>query len=175
LPLLAVFVLTIAGLLFSIATDVVFDREAGDGKSVILAWTIYNLAVLAVTMAVCVELPRVASANSPGALPVTVRGAGPAMRGWAMRLTAEDAWIRGGPVPEHGADVMLEVPGIGAVSGRVARREAAGASILLSPSDEQRAALLTLLHTKEGAAGTTRSDLSRLVAGLSGRLLRGPG
>ena len=57
-PLLALFALTVAGLLFSPVTGVVFDRDAGDGKWVILFWTFYNLVVLGVAMAVCVEPPR---------------------------------------------------------------------------------------------------------------------
>jgi len=172
-PLLLVFALTVAGLFFSVATDVVFDRDAGDGKAVIIAWTLYNLLVLGVTMAVCVELPRTASANAAAALAVTVSGAGPLMRGWAMRLTAEDAWVRGGPVPERGAEVWLELPGVGAIPARVARREAAGVSLALSPSAEQRVALLTALHTREGAAGTTRTRLGGLLSSATGRALRG--
>jgi hypothetical protein len=57
----------------------------------------------------------------------------------------------------------------------VTRREAAGVSLQLAPDAAQRAALLTALHTREGAAGTTRTDLRRLAAGIAGRLLRSPG
>ncbi|MGG5890808.1 hypothetical protein ACLF3G_27330 [Falsiroseomonas sp. HC035] len=99
MPMLVVFLLTVAGLLYAILTDVVFERDPGDGKSVIITWTLYNLAVLAVTMAVCVELPRRASAHSPGYAASGVRFGERRMRGWAMRQTAEDAWIRGGPLP----------------------------------------------------------------------------
>jgi len=44
-PLLAIFLLTIAGLLVSVITDVVFDRDAGDGKSIILFWTLVTAQV----------------------------------------------------------------------------------------------------------------------------------
>lgn len=175
LPMLVVFVLTVTGLLYSIVTDVVFERDPGDGKSVILTWTLYNLAVLAATMAVCVELPRRASANAQGALPVVVRFGAGLMRGWAMRLTAEDAWIRGGPVPPRGTEVEVELPGIGAVPARVLREEPAGVSLALAPDAEQRAALLAALHTREGAAGTMRTRLGGLLIGLSGRIIRSPG
>jgi cellulose synthase (UDP-forming) len=101
LPMLVVFVLTVAGLLFNVVTDVVFERDPGDGKGVILFWTLYNLGVLAATMAVCIELPRRASANAGGAVAVTVRAPGLLMRGWSMRLTAEDAWIAAGRRPRR--------------------------------------------------------------------------
>jgi hypothetical protein len=48
-------------------------------------------------------------------------------------------------------------------------------SLGLSPTPEQRVALLTSLHTREGAAGTTRTDLGGLLLGLGGRILRRPG
>jgi cellulose synthase (UDP-forming) len=172
-PLLGVFVLTVAGLLFSIVTDVVFDRDAGDGKIVIIAWTLYNLAVLGVTMAVCVELPRTASANSAGPVAVTVRGDGPTMRGWAMRVTAEDAWVRGGPLPALGAEVEIDLPEVGHIPARVVRREAAGLSLALAPSPAQRAALLGWLHTREGAAGTMQTRMGGVLAGVIARSLRG--
>lgn len=175
LPMLVVFVLTIAGLLFNIVTDVVFERDPGDGKGVILFWTLYNLGVLAVTMVVCIELPRRASANAARSTAVTVRAPGLLMRGWSMRLTAEDAWIRGWPAPEAGSAVTLDLPGIGPVAATVRRREAAGVSLGLSPTQDQRVALLTRLHTREGAAGTTRTDLGGLLQGLGGRILRRPG
>jgi cellulose synthase (UDP-forming) len=57
-PLAIIFVLTLIGVFFTSATDIEFDRDAGDGKWVVLFWTIYNLAVLLVAMAVCVEIPR---------------------------------------------------------------------------------------------------------------------
>jgi cellulose synthase (UDP-forming) len=173
-PMLAIFLLTCAGMLFAIVTDVAFERDAGDGKSVIITWTVYNLAVLAATMAVCVELPRQASTNIRGATPVTVRAPGLVMRGWSMRLTEEDAWIRGGPLPAVGALVELDLPGVGAVPSRVARQEAAGVSLALMPTAGQRGPLLALLHTREGAAGTMHTAFPGLVSGLLGRALRRP-
>jgi cellulose synthase (UDP-forming) len=148
LPLVVVFLLTVARLLFSIVTDVMFERDAGDGKSVILVWTLYNLVVLLATMAVCVERPRRASANQQDAPPVVVRAGSVVMRGWAMRLTADDAWIRGGPLPELGCKAELQLP-IGTVAARVVRREEAGVSLALLPTADQRVALLEALHTRE--------------------------
>jgi cellulose synthase (UDP-forming) len=171
-PVLTVFLLTCAGLLFTPVTDAVFERDAGDGKSVIVTWTLYNLVVLAATMAVCIEMPRSSSANAAAPVAVTVRGGGAIMRGWAMRLTAEDAWIRGAPVPGVGAAVEIDLPGVGPVPADVTRGEAAGVALALRPAAGQRAALLHLLHTRENAAGTLRTDLPGLASGLLGRALK---
>jgi cellulose synthase (UDP-forming) len=118
---------------------VVFERDAGDGKSVILTWTLYNLAVLAATMAVCIELPRPPAGSAGGTLAVSVRGRGVAMRGWAMRLTAEDAWIRGGPVPEPRRGGRARPARLGGIRARIARRRRRACRSPLMPDAEQRA------------------------------------
>jgi cellulose synthase (UDP-forming) len=56
-PLAIIFILTLAGIFFTSATDIQFDRDAGDGVWVVLFWTLYNLLVLGVAMAVCIEVP----------------------------------------------------------------------------------------------------------------------
>ena len=172
LPLLIVFLLTVAGLFYSIATDIVFERDPGDGKSVILNWTLYNLLILGATMLVCVEMPRGASGSAGGTLPVVVRAKGLEMRGWAMRLTVEDSWIRGGPVPASNTEVELDLPGLQGIRARVVRSESAGVSLALAPNEEQRAALITLLHTREGAHGTMNTRFGGLLADLSNRSMR---
>ena len=172
-PLLIVFVLTLGGLFFSPATDIVFDRDAGDGKWVILWWTIYNLFVLAVAMAVCIELPRASTA--PRIMPErivlhTVTGDGNA---WLMRLTTADAWLRGGPFLSPGDACEVAIEGVGRVAARVTRVEPSGSAIALMPDEAQRTALLVRLHTREGATGTTETDVGGLVTDLALRASRG--
>jgi len=171
-PLLVVFLLTVAGLLFSPLTDVVFDRDAGDGKWVILFWTFYNLFVLAAAMAVCVELPR--AGTVPRILPERVRILGDAggHGGWLLRLTAEDAWVGGAPPLPKGLACRLELAGVGPVAAEVQRVEPSGVSLRLQPTEAQRTAVLTKLHTREGAAGTLRTDAGGLVTGLLARIMR---
>lgn len=57
-PLPPLTFLTVAGVLIGLVSDRFAFNDAGDGKVVILFWTVYNLVILAVTLLVCVELPR---------------------------------------------------------------------------------------------------------------------
>lgn len=171
-PLLGLFALTVAGLFFSPLTGVVFDRDAGDGKWVILFWTFYNLAVLGVAMAVCVEPPRARDAARLRPERAEVHAEGAATAAWLMRLTPVDAWLRGGPLLRPGQGCAVEIEAVGRVPAEVARVEAGGFAVVLRPDAAQRAAVLAKLHTREGAAGTVRTAPVGMVAGLLARASR---
>lgn len=171
-PLLGVFLLTLAGLFFSPATDIVFDRDAGDGKWVILVWTFYNLVVLAAAMAVCIELPRAGTVPRIEPERVQLRSRGDRHGGWLMRLTPEDAWISGAPPLPPDSICVLDIAGIGAVEAAVARTEPGGIALRLRPDEAQRIAILTKLHTREGAAGTLQTRPAALASGLLARIMR---
>jgi cellulose synthase (UDP-forming) len=171
-PLLLLFLLTVAGLFFSPATDIVFDRDAGDGKWVILIWSFYNLVVLGVGMAVCIELPRARTGTGMPPGRVQVQTADAVTGAWVMRLTLDDAWVRGGPFLRPGAACDICIPQVGAVAARVDRVEAGGFAVALLPDQAQRLAIMAKLHTREGAAGTLRTDMAGLLAGLTRRATR---
>jgi len=50
--------LTIAGMLYGSVADFLPNRQAPDANAVIIFWSAYNVIVLLLAMAVCVELPR---------------------------------------------------------------------------------------------------------------------
>ena len=50
--------LTIAGMLYGSVADFLPNRQAPDANAVIVFWSAYNVIVLLLAMAVCVELPR---------------------------------------------------------------------------------------------------------------------
>lgn len=57
-PLAWLYGLTLAGIAVRAATGTSFGGDADDGIQVMLIWTIYNLTVLGVAIAVCIERPR---------------------------------------------------------------------------------------------------------------------
>ncbi len=173
-PLLVFFVATLIGLVFSPATDIVFDRDAGDGKWVILVWSFYNLLVLAVGMAVCIELPRARTGTSMPPERIEVAVDGSVTGAWLMRLTLTDGWIRGGPFLAPGAACRIDIPAVGSVPAKVTRIETGGFAVALSPDDGQRQAILAKLYTREEAAGTMGTSLGGLVTGLAFRATRRP-
>jgi cellulose synthase (UDP-forming) len=171
-PLIILLALNVVGMLFSALTDVVFERDPGDGRSIILFWSLYNVVVLGASMAVCIETPR--SRTSPQITPESVGllVSGRTTRGWLMRLTVEDAWVRGGPRTQPGDEVVVEIDAVGAVPASVTRIELSGFALALRPSHEQRAAILRRLHTRIRAPGTQRTHLASVVTGAFRRLTR---
>jgi len=52
--------LTVTGMYIGSLTDFTSERQASDVNAIIVFWSIYNVIVLLLAMAVCVELPRYA-------------------------------------------------------------------------------------------------------------------
>jgi cellulose synthase/poly-beta-1,6-N-acetylglucosamine synthase-like glycosyltransferase len=164
-PLLAMLVLNIAGILFSSLTDVVFDHDPGDGRSVILLWSLYNVVVLSVAVIVCVDLPRARVAPRFIPEPARLITDGHGVSAWLMRLTTEDGWLRGGPFLNVGERLDVEVCDVGRVAAEVTRVEQSGFAVALHPTREQRAALLRKLHTREARVSARRTNLGLMIGG----------
>lgn len=174
-PLAIIFVLTLLGVFFTSATDIEFERDAGDGKWVVLFWTIYNLAVLAVAMAVCIEVPRASTVPEIEPERALIRTADGEMAAWLVRLTLEEAWIRGGPDIAEGAPLTLDIADVGPVAAAVARIRPRGLALAIQPDEAQRRRIVAKLHTRQGRHGTLRVDLSRMATGFVRRMIRRTG
>lgn len=171
-PLAVVFVLTLVGMIFTNLTDIQFERDAGDGKWVVLFWTVYNLAVLAVSMYVCVEMPRAKTVPEIEPERVTVRLGDVPQAAWMVRLTADEIWIRGGAKVAEGDAARVSIDGIGDVAAEVARIRPRGFALGIHPDEEQRQRIMAKLHTKSGRHGTLRIDMGGLVTGLLERMTK---
>jgi cellulose synthase (UDP-forming) len=171
-PLIIMLVLNISGLLFSALTDVVFERDPGDGRAIIIFWSFYNIVVLTATMAVCIEKPRNAEAPriSPESLSVISRGR--STPGWLMRLTPDDAWVRGGPTVDEGESLAVDLGEVGRVLASVTRIETSGFAIALRPSAQQRVAILQKLHTRVGNTGTLETNIWMVIVAIIRRAFR---
>lgn len=88
---------------------------------------------------------------------------------WLMRLTTDDAWIRGGPFLAQGDRLDIAMNGVGRIAAQVTRVEPSGSALLLQPDEAQRTALLVKLHTRVGAAGTMTTDMGGLLTDIARR------
>lgn len=169
---LAGFVLAVVGLLIGLASDYLFDANAGEGKIVIIFWTLYNLLVLAGTMLVCVELPRTSSIlrNRPEQIEVLVNGETRMV--WLTDIHAEALRLRGISLPV-GTQFTCTIPEVGQVAAEVnlSLNAALDASITLSTG--QREDLIEKLHTNSGVPGTSGVAAVGLSAGLLRRIIAG--
>lgn len=175
-PFALLLVLTLVGLVIGLLSDRFFFNDAGDGKWVILFWTIYNVFVLATTLLACVELPRRERhvADEPErATFVTSEGS---TQVWLASLTGDTARIRGKVFAEgvHGA---LDIHEVGQVQAAVLTSTTDGARLLLKPDEAQREALFARFYTADNMPGVANVRASAMVQDIARRLSfnSGPG
>ena len=168
MPFAFVFALKFVGVVIGIVTDRFAFNDAGDGKLVILFWTFYNLLVLAVTIIVCVELPRrERHLDQPERSVVHVDGE--QLRIWITSLTQNTVRVRGARLPDD-RPLLLDIDGVGSVKAIVSSPSEDGARLLLEPTMEQYDALLKRFYAKGEAPGVTQTRYRALIMDLARRL-----
>ena len=160
MPFAILFGLTVAGLMVSVVGDYNFDQVADDGVQVILLWTIYNLAVLAVAMAACIERPR---ANRPQRLmeeATVLTVGGEDYTGWLTDLGTAQARVRGPHDLNIGAQAVVGIPDVGDVACHIEREAHDGFWVRLQPTSHEHDLILKKLHTYAATPGAVRGDLA---------------
>lgn len=171
-PFLILAILNIAGLAIGLFFDRFAYNDAGDGKIVILFWTIYNLVILAVTIAVCVELPRVEKHFADKPERTAIRVDGRLHRVWLTDLTQETARVRGQGL-KIAQKVTIKIRELGDVEATVLEATSDGAVIALSPDNEQYQKLLQRLYAGGNVPSVTGTRLSAILQDAAKRLLKG--
>ncbi|MEC7762571.1 MAG: glycosyltransferase [Pseudomonadota bacterium] len=168
LPFAALLVLTFVGLCLGLFFDRFAFFDAGDGKWVILFWTIYNLFVLIVTVVACVELPRRERhvADAPEHVRLTMGGEETTL--WMTRLALDYARLRGRTYP-IGTRGSVDIDEVGDVSAYVTARTADGVRLQLLPTDEQRAALFVKFYTEDNIPGVANVRMSAMLSDIARR------
>ncbi len=161
-PFLILAMLTLLGLVVGLISDRFVFSDAGEGKSIVLFWSLYNLMTLAVTMTVCVEMPRVESHLDDRPQRVLMRLDDGLHRVWLTDLTQQSARVRGVVLAE-GSPVEIAVRDVGDVSGYVIETTSDGGLISLDPTDRQYEALLRRLYAEGSAPGVTRTRIGAIL------------
>lgn len=171
-PFLVLVALTILGLVVGLFSDRFAFNDAGDGKIVILFWTVYNLIILSVTLAVCVELPRVEQhyADSPERALISVDRK--LKRVWMTDLTQETARVRGIQL-EPAARVTMRIKDIGDFPTTVLESTSDGALLSLSLEDAQYQALLRRLYAGGNVPSVTATRMSAILSDATARIIKG--
>ena len=169
---IVLFALTVFGLLIGLVSSDMFDARAGEGKAVILFWTLYNLVVLAGTMLVCIELPRTSSVLRQRPEKAQVTYGDRQWNLWLEDIHQEAARLRGVSLPLD-AEITLAVAGLGSFPGRVRMAVGASIDVDITLSGEQRELLVEKLHTQTGAPGTGSVTAAGLGAGVLRRVIAG--
>ncbi|UPU01359.1 glycosyltransferase (plasmid) [Bradyrhizobium barranii subsp. apii] len=168
-PFLILFGLTVGGLIVPLNSDFVFNTSltADDGVAIVLFWTVYNILVLVVAIAACIERPRYNRPQRQVLEPITLTIGDDRHRGWLVNLGPEGARISGPFGLSVGATGNLTIPAIGDVEARVLAPTRDGYRLKFSPSVEQRAQIIEKLHTARALPGSDRGDIIRIVRELA--------
>lgn len=169
-PFAIVLGLTLCGLIVGILSDRFAFYDAGDGKAIVLFWTIYNVVVLSFTILICVELPRRERhvADVPEQAELLQDGQGP-QSVWLVGLTQDRVRIRGVDCAP-GSQGILRIAGIGDVAYLALSSTSDGARLFLNPDELQHRALLERFYTDGDAPGVLNIRLAALIEGISRRL-----
>ena len=167
-PYAIILALTLGGALGGL----VFESLAydGDGKIVVLVWTIYNLCVISLCILACIELPRLEKhvADAPERAILAVDGVNP-KRIWLVSLTQDSARIRGQRLAS-GTQGVMRVRDVGDIEVTVLSETSDGAQLHLSPSPETHAALLRRFYTEGNAPGVGSLKLAGFLEDAARRL-----
>lgn len=169
-PFLALTALTLIGLSLGLLSDRFAFDDAGEGKAVVLFWTLYNLAVLLVTIVLCIELPRREShvADAPER---AVWLAGEARDVWLVGLTATRVRIRG-VTPPVNTQGLLRVAEVGEIAATVTSGTRDGAWLQLVPTAAQAEALHLKFYSEDNVPGILGARVDVLAQDLARRLSR---
>ncbi|SFE93693.1 glycosyltransferase [Roseivivax sediminis] len=161
--------LTLIGLCLGIVSDRFAYNDAGDGKWVVLFWSLYNVVVLSVTIIACVELPRreIHIADAPER--VTFDDGVEAREVWLTSLTADTARLRGRRYPPT-ARGTLEIADVGQIEAFVISQTRDGARVQLLPDEAQREALFVKFYAEGNAPGVGNVRLAAMASDLARRL-----
>ncbi|MBW9115571.1 glycosyltransferase [Rhizobium cauense] len=161
-PFLIILGLTVLGILLGIFSDRFAFNDAGDGKVIILFWTLYNLFSLLVTLVVCVELPRAEKhfADRPERCVLSAQGT--SRRIWLTDLTQETARVRGANLAV-GTAVSVSVRQIGEIKAYVIQSTTDGGILSLELDEAQHDALLRRLYSEGDVPSVTRTRASALI------------
>ena len=172
-PYLILLVLTIGGLLIGIYSDDFAFNDAGQGKSVVLFWTLYNVFVLTFTLITFVELPRKERhiADKPEQTSLTVDGM--PLPVVITSLTQDTLRYEGLRHP-LGTVGTIKLQEVGDVSVTVIARTNLGARLRLQATPAQREAMLLRFYADGELPGVARASAVALVKDLARRMSFNP-
>ena len=169
-PFIILFALTALGIFIGIFSDRFAFSDAGDGKMVILFWSIYNLFVLGVTLISCVELPRYERHIVDEPERTVVRLGHEPRRVWITDLTLDTVRLRGHRYEEERRG-KIRVPRVGNVECFVVAETADGARLQLLPNDAQRKRLFQRFYSRGANPGVSNVRVTAVLRDIVERIL----
>jgi cellulose synthase (UDP-forming) len=135
-------------------------------------WTVYNLLVLLVAIAACIERPRPNRPSRQVVEPITLLIGEQEQRGWLVNLGAEGARVSGPSGLSIGEKGLLRLPTIGDIDAHILASTQDGYRMKLSPTLRQRDQIIERLHTVQAVPGVDKGDIGLMIRELARALTR---
>jgi cellulose synthase (UDP-forming) len=139
--------LTVVGMLYGSFADYTPERQAAGSTAIVVFWSVYNVVVLLLAMAACVEFPRFRTEERvTTAERVRVSAGGCTFTAPLTDLSVTGARVRA-PSPGHaGAVVRLTLPDVGEIAARIVRDTEDGFAVEFDAGGEARDALIRKIY-----------------------------
>jgi cellulose synthase (UDP-forming) len=165
--------LTVIGMIYGMASDYGPGQAAGDGRIIVLFWSYYNLVVLGLAMAVCIELPRYrrderfATDESVG-----IEIPGGLWRTRLIDLSSGGARLLGRAGLANGDMLTLHIDGVGPAAARLVYQGDDGFTVRFAADAALRDRLVRKLHSSRYGTGVDRISVWAILRGVGLRFVR---
>lgn len=168
------FAANLGGMLYGSLADYGIEGGAGDGKWIVLFWTFYNLAALALAIIVCIELPRYRRDERFASSEVVRIDIGHA-RDRVLHLldiSLGGARVQGTADLAPGDGMTVKLEGVGAVPATLVAQHDGFFAVAFANDPELRDRLIRKLYADEYTGGTPNVRITGVLTGLAERLFR---
>ena len=141
------FGLTVAGLVYASFADFTPERQEFGSTAIVLFWSFYNIVLLLLAMAVCIDLPRYRREERfITSEAVQVMTDGDIMSAPLLDISASGAHIAAPAPATGGALIRLKFQDIGEISARIVRATGHAFAVDFVNADRYRDALLRKVY-----------------------------
>lgn len=165
--------LTIAGMLYASLADFTPERHDAAPTAIIVFWSMYNVVVLLLALAVCIDLPRYRREERfATSETVQIVSGETAFASSLLDISVSGARIAApSPAPE-GSIVWLKLGDLGEMAGQIVRGSGAEFSVMFVNIDRQRDALIRKLYSGQYHDAPAQVRTHHLLRALIARSLR---
>ena len=165
--------LTIAGMLYGSFADYAPERQEVGSTAIVVFWSVYNIVVLLLAMAACVEFPRYrAEERITTAERVRVSAGDCTFTAPLADISVGGARIRAPSPGQAGDMIRLTLQNIGEVAARIIRDTEDGFAVAFDAADGQRDALIRKIYCGDYEQPYSRVHGREVMRALVARALR---
>jgi cellulose synthase (UDP-forming) len=160
-------------MLYATVADFTPERQEAGSTAIVLFWSIYNIVVLLLAMAVCVEFPRYRSEERISASePVRISAGAGIFTAKLSDMSIGGAHIQGALPANPGEVISLMLHEVGETAARIVRQTKTGFAVEFTEADAIRDALIRRIYCRGEQSSPARVSGRRVFQALLARALR---